>query len=229
MHIKSPFAAIQSKVAISILILLFPFQAFAWTYMGHVLIAQIAYDSLTLAEQAKANHLTQSIFFQLPPEQQQSLNARYPTASTFAKVAFLPDTWKNWKMQTLFSHYEAPLPANLVSYAQYPSARWHYIDTPYPEKADCSPAAPNISTILPLLKIDLSQARITIESAQAMHQKEIERNQAGLVLILVTHLVGDAHQSLHTFGKITSGCQTDKGGNEVCLKFNRLFMDSGVL
>ena len=221
MHIKSRLAAIQSKVAISIFILLFPFKVLAWTYAGHVLIAQIAYDSLTPAQQLKANSLTQSIFFQLLPEQQQSLNARYPTASTFAKVALLPDIWKNWKIQTLFSHYEAPLPANLAPYAQYTSATWHYIDTPYPDNAGCSPAAPNITTILPLLEVDLPKARQNIESAQAMHQKEIARNQAGLVLIMLTHLVGDAHQPLHTFGKITSGCQTDKGGNEVCLKFNK--------
>lgn len=66
---RTPINATFKKalILLSALLLLLPPAAWAWSYRGHVLIAQIAYDNLTPPEQAKANALTLFIFSQLPP------------------------------------------------------------------------------------------------------------------------------------------------------------------
>lgn len=221
MRIKCILKKIYTPIALFSIAFTLPIETFAWSYTGHVLIAQIAYDNLTPSEQVRANSLTQNIFYQLSLSQQQELNTKYYSASSFAKMALLPDVWKNWKLETLFQHYMAPLPQNLSPYAKYSTKTWHYVDNAYPNMQICSLPKPNITTILPLLETDLTLAKANIDSAQAMHQKEIAMNQAGLTLILVSHLVGDSHQPLHTFGKTNTYCQSDKGGNNFCLKLSK--------
>ncbi|MBY0544489.1 MAG: S1/P1 nuclease [Gammaproteobacteria bacterium] len=213
----------QISKSIFILIgLLITTSGFAWSYSGHVLVAQIAYDNLSISQQKKVDGLAMQIFAQLPPKEQAQLNAHYPTASTFAKDAMLPDMWRNWKLATLFKKYQAPLPTTLIPYQSQSTATWHYRDTPYPSNTSCQLTSKNQNVVqaIQLLSPLFKQSLQSVEQAQTMSLQAMYRNQAAILLILLTHYVGDIHQPLHTFGKLTQGCQTDEGGNNFCLNEN---------
>lgn len=110
---------------------------FAWGYKGHVLIAQIAYDNLTPSVKVKANKMALYVFHNLPAKMQERFNHVYPHTSVFAKVAVLPDYWRNWKLVTIFRKNHTQIPLNLQSYEHEHIASWHYINQPYPRNKIC--------------------------------------------------------------------------------------------
>ncbi len=81
-----------------------------------MLIAQIAYDNLDPKAKQKANQLADLVFNQLPQKMQEQLNQNYPSASSLAKIALLPDKWRQWKLETIFERFNAPLPKNLTAF-----------------------------------------------------------------------------------------------------------------
>ncbi len=180
----------------------------AWSFTGHVLIAQIAYDNLIPAVKQKAKALADIMFNQLPNVEQEKLNQKYASASTFAKIAMLPDVWRKWKVKTIFNKFDAPLPTNLISDANQSTQPWHYIAAAYPANNNCSTIQPyNVVWAINTLKTDLSNTR---------------NPQAEAVLMtLEEHYVGDVNQPLHTFTNVNHECQSDKGGNDFCLRMNK--------
>lgn len=217
------FRKLVFKILIGCMSQVVSVSSYAWVYSGHVLIAQIAYDNLSISQQKEVNGLAMQIFAQLPPQEQTQLNKRYFSASTFAKVAMLPDMWRHWKVVTLFKKYQAPLPNALVPYQATSTAIWHYRDTSYPTNASCQLnfKQQNVVWAIQLLSPLLKQALQSAQQAETMSAQAMYQNQAAIIMILLTHYVGDLHQPLHTFGHITYGCQTDEGGNDFCLKENK--------
>src|ERR1700733_3262176 len=112
-------------VMVLLVFCLYPLSASAWNYIGHVVIAQVAYDHLNPVAKHKADNLATLIFNQLPTWEQDKLDRNFSDASTFAKVAMLPDTWRKWRLATIFSDFDAPLPLNLIPFGNENTQQWH--------------------------------------------------------------------------------------------------------
>ena len=189
------------------LIFLIP-TSYAWNYTGHVLIAQIAYDQLSQEKKNKADALAETVFKQLPIVQQEKLDYQYPTASTFAKVAILPDVWRKWNLSTIFLKFHALPPMNLFFSLKEPTAGWHFIDTPFPSSSNCKlQDDKNVVWAINNLEKDLASSKL--DSSKALE------------LVFLEHYIGDIHQPLHTVTNVTNSCDGDRGGNNYCLKENR--------
>lgn len=182
--------------------------AMAWNFTGHVVIAQIAYNNLETDNKNKVDFLANKIFFQLSKKQQQKLNNQYNNASTFAKLAVLPDYWRNWKVETIFKKFNAQLPPNLLPYASEKLASWHFKDRPFPSNKFCgNENKTNVLWAISALTTDFKDAK--------------DSNTAAILLILINHFMGDIHQPLHTITNVTLNCKGDDGGNHFCLKINK--------
>lgn len=180
---------------------------FAWGYKGHILIAQIAYDNLTPSVKIKSNKMALYVFDNLSAKMQERLNRVYPHASVFAKVAVLPDYWRNWKLATVFRKNHAQIPLDLQPYEHGHISSWHYINHPYPRNKICHT----------IKKENVVWAIDHIEHA-VQPKNSMETN--AVLMVFLEHFVGDAHQPLHTISHVNQSCQGDKGGNLFCLKLN---------
>lgn len=176
----------------------------AWNYQGHVVIAQLAYNNLTPAARQQADLMANEVFNQLPPAEQRKLTIQYPSASTFAKIATLPDVWRQWHLATIANRLDAPLPPNLSAFGDESIRAWHFMDQPYPANANC----PVDSTDNVVWAID--QAGKGYQESQNTHTK-------AMMMVFLEHFVGDAEQPLHVFNQTNAHCQNDQGGNDYCL------------
>ncbi len=187
---------------------LFSQLAYAWNFTGHVVIAQIAYDNLNPIAKNKADTLAAAIFTQLPSRQQEKLNQRYPSASTFAKLTLMPDVWRKWQLGTVFNTYHASVPLNLLLYAKHNTRAWHYMLQPYPATEHCmNLPQQNVAWVIPKLETDVQTVKAT--------------NSKALVMVFLEHYVGDINQPLHNISHVNSSCVDDKGGNDFCLVWNK--------
>lgn len=202
----------KSKLLLSAIVLsvfgLIPNLTNAWNYTGHVLIAQIAYDNLNPEAKKKADELSLLIFNNLPESQQDKLNKQYSNASTFAKVAILPDVWRKWKVSTLFKKFNALPPLNLFLSLEEPTANWHFIDQAYPAFKNCNTVeSSNVVWAINKLENNLSKTKT--------------ENSKALQMVLLEHYIGDIHQPLHNMTNVKNGCEGDRGGNNFCLRQNQ--------
>ena len=186
-------------------LMLLAFVASAWNMDGHVIITDMAQDELSSSVNQKINALTQPIFLSLPKKDQRFLNRAFANAPTLAKMSVLPDWWKKKPIGELFSQFGAILPANLKPYAHDTTSNWHFINHAYPTNSHC--------------KVDhLQNVVFAIKLLEKSLQMSADPKAKGLVLIFLAHLVGDAHQPLHTMSHINAACWSDLGGNGFCLK-----------
>jgi len=195
------------QISILFIGLLFSSTLFAWGFKGHVLVAQIAYNNLTPTAQNKVNRLSTIIFQRLSERWQERLNRNYNDVSNFAKIAVLPDNWRNWKLGTIFQHFDAPIPSSLSDYVYKSTAAWHFINQPFPNTTCHTIKPKNVVWALQNIIYALS------------HEKN--QNAQAVLLTLLTHWVGDANQPLHTISKVDSQCREDRGGNLYCLRESR--------
>lgn len=208
-----PLNKIKNKMTfkkITVLIifsLTFGFSSFAygWSFTGHVIIAQIAYDNLTPRAKAKADTLAATIFTQLPGQEQRKLDQHYATASTFAKVAVLPDLWRKWKLSTVYHAFNAPVPSVFGDADAVKLQPLHFINLDYPDSLQCGSPNP-MNAVWAIQKSEQALAQSTNKATQAVS------------LVLLEHFVGDIHQPLHVLSNVSHGCQGDAGGNAFCLK-----------
>ncbi len=80
-------------ILISSLILLFSMVLPAWSSLNQVLVAEIAYDQLEPAKQARLDEWVTSTYNELPQAIQNQLNSRYQNTSLFAQLMSVPNTW----------------------------------------------------------------------------------------------------------------------------------------
>lgn len=175
--------------------------AHAWSAKGHVLITEMTWQQLSNTQRARFAHYAEVLTDALPVLLQQQLEDAYPGAHPFAKLSPLPDRWRELTLGRLFASLHAPLPAVLAPYRDQTTQTWHFVDRPYPANANCPlPDEVNLLTSLPLLQ-------------QAWDTTSNETARA-LLLVMMTHLIEDAHQPLHMLSRTTRTCRQDAGGNK---------------
>jgi len=198
----------MKKIFTVLLLAMLPVIANAWNFTGHVVVAQIAYNNLTPEVKSKADKLAAIIFNALASQEQKRLDRQYPNASTFAKIAPMPDIWRQCKLNTLFTQFNANIPENLLPFSNASTASWHFMDAAYPQTSHCKTIQPtNVVWALNTIEPDL---------ATSHHE-----NTQALLMVLTEHFVGDIHQPLHAITNVTHGCSGDSGGNQFCLRKNQ--------
>lgn len=173
--------------------------AWAWNAKGHVLVSQIAFDNLSLTAKEKVNKYAEFIIGQLPDYMEQQLEHSYKGATLFAKLSPLPDTWRGMTIEKIFQRFNAPLPNALKSHRDDTTDTWHYEDRYYPQSNCQQPQNIHLKSAFNMLQ-------------KALQEADNTGSQAVIVLLLV-HLIEDAHQPLHTMTQVDKHCRTDKGGN----------------
>lgn len=184
-----------------------PLVSSAWTYTGHVVIAQIAYDNLTPTAKLKADSLANIIYNDLPDYQKEKLDNYYPDTPVFAKIAELPDVWRKDNLGTIFSDNNSLPPLKLLLYSVVPTRTMHFINLPYPENSQCQETQP-FNVVWAINKLESSFNSTTNQNAQAV------------LMVLEEHYIGDIHQPLHTISRVNNSCQNDEGGNDFCIRWN---------
>lgn len=185
---------------------IFPVLSFAWGWTGHVVIAQIAYNNLTPAAKLKADNLANIIYEHLPTYEQEKLDRNYSNASTFAKIALLPDVWRKWHLGTIFTANDALPPLSMILYSASSTEAWHFINLPYPASSSCNEIQPeNVAWAISKIETAFPTTKMT--------------NTQAVLMVLEEHYIGDIYQPLHTISRVDSLCNNDEGGNEFCIRY----------
>lgn len=199
----------KSKLKYLLLLLcLIPYVAFGWNFTGHVIIAQIAYDNLSPAAKQRADQYANLIYCQLSETQKDKMDRQFTNASTFAKVAELPDVWRKWHFGTILQKFNAPVPLSMLLDADDPTESWHFINLPYPLNSHCSSG--NSENVV-----------WAIQNLKTAYPKSTNSNSQAVIMVLEEHYIGDIHQPLHTISRIDSTCKNDEGGNDFCIRYGK--------
>lgn len=212
------------KKLLILIMLCLPLPLWAWNLQGHAVVAQIAYENISPETELKVDALADRVFAQLPAEEQQFLNRRGAQLSPYARAAGLPDTWTTLTLRQLFAEFHAVLPSALQPYADDRTAHWHFMNNAYGSNSYCHGVTDtqNVAWAIPLLQRAFAESQ--------------DPNAQAVILVLLTHFVGDIHQPLHVIVKTNWLCGNDGGGNGFCLKARRgacvlslhKFWDSGL-
>lgn len=189
------------KVVCFVCLVFFAMRTFSWDAVGHIIVAEIAYQHLTPTAKNDIDNLFKRAHF--------SLN--FPAFTPYAYSAPWPD----------YLDYEIKVPTDnrreIFSYLINSATSWHYIDDPIEVghlkhvilKPDVDNSVWAVNYLVPKLKGDVSNKR---------------DNFSVYDLIFLTHIVGDIHQPLHNASLYNDQFPMgDVGGNLYRIKpFNNI-------
>ncbi len=195
-------------VGLAVVIFLSATPARAWDDFGHMVVAAAAYKRLNATTRRNVARLLK-------------LNPRYTNWIAGARrgdedrMAFMrAATWADSiKIDPLYQDDAQNLPTagqNLGYADTLRHAYWHYVNQPFsPDRTPLAPpAAPNLATQIPILRAALA-APATGDDVKSYD------------LVWLLHLVGDAHQPLHTVARFDAADRAgDRGGNAVGVNGN---------
>lgn len=204
-----------------------PGRAHAWHESGHRIVARIAWDELTPAQQTFVSELLvrhprfADDFFKVMPE---ALKAR-PEADperrrwVFMHAAIWPDLIRG-EVRALTRQLEAAgdgpdkpaLERRLADARKYDNSTWHYDNKPIYLDPYALPPAPPAA---PARTLGIQQA---LPNALAeLGDRSLPAEKRAVALAWVVHLLGDSHQPLHAAALFTADLlpQGDLGGNRV--------------
>ncbi len=170
----------------------------AWNAAGHRLVARIAWQQLDSPSRAAVGKLLRQHpdfhrWQSQGQEDDEDLNA-------FVEASTWPDDIRH--DARFYSAGETSTPT-LPGFPDMERRRhWHYVDRPLPSGSQARPSDGLLDKQLLTLIDALGQRRAPL-AAQVY------------ALPWLIHLVGDAHQPLHTASRYTSDGRSDRGGNEV--------------
>ena len=180
--------------------LLFPLPALAWNAAGHRLVACIAWDQLDQQQRSEVSRL----LHQHPDYSRWSQRAakHYPAAN-LERAAFIESsTWPD-EIRKDSRFYSAGRDSPTATLAGFPDmerrSNWHYVAWPL---ADTTAARSSAASGW------IDQALVALPTMLG-NGDETSRSYA---LPWLTHLVGDAHQPLHTTLKIDAQGKPDRLG-----------------
>jgi hypothetical protein len=180
----------------------------AFNELGHYVIAKIAYDQLSQAQQKAVCDILKD-----HPHYAEYLAANMPQGVTADEWAFLrAATWSDWIRRNHAGDYH--------------KSEWHYINYPYRLHQAQTSALPtalaqerNILERLPLtVKVAGGSAANELDLLSSLSAEQ--RQAVGLCWMF--HLIGDLHQPLHVIALIDdarfpASTHGDRGGNELAV------------
>jgi hypothetical protein len=182
--------------------------AFAWDSPGHMAVAGIAYDSLTVAEQQRLVVLIDSHFD--IARLKTDLNTDNPSPRDLVMAAATwPDLIKLDSTHFKDNGYGEVGPIVTVTSSNLMHKGWHFVDTPISRDggATALPPAPDANTVDAATVLEVLDRQLL--STEAESEKAYD-------VVWMLHLVGDLHQPLHCVTGVDGNYPTgDVGGNSI--------------
>lgn len=204
-------AAGKRMVSVVLLFTAFCYSAFAgaWSARGHIAVTQQALNGLPTHYQDYFAELVRPL---LKAEQKRKPLALHP----LALASVLPDKQRHVPLAELFASYHASLPPLLMPYAKEDTSDWHYINLPYahPDILGRCGYSPHIS-------IGGQRDKMLRLLTEATTEKNSDERSRALLVVFAVHLIVDAYQPLHNMTAIDKHCQSDRGGNAVCVSWSK--------
>ncbi|SMF40448.1 S1/P1 Nuclease [Alteromonadaceae bacterium Bs31] len=179
----------------------------AWSPQGHGIIAINAYRNLRHNDPAAANTFMMyaRLLYKHQKGSSKKLYGQCLGAKELCYLAQWPDFVKKVPLKDLWPNLAPEL---FKAYLPKSTASWHYHNNFYSHETHsfirhCTNSG-KLLEVLPLL-------------VEAFEREANTENQA-VILSFIVHLVGDAHQPLHSVSAINHGCEHDLGGNRVCIQ-----------
>ena len=140
------------------------------------------------------------------------------SGSSFAQLSVFADDWRNESIGSLFEQYGQNIPANFADIADQNTSKWHYKNTAFAAEGLRQPGSQASARQCDLSEsVDVAWA---VEQLQeAFNKAETQQDQV-LLLALLIHFVGDAHQPLHGISRVDDNCESDRGGNRFCFVYH---------
>lgn len=184
-------------------VLLASTSAHAFNFVGHIAIAQAAYERLDAGLQAKLDEQARALIESAPGGSNDY--TRYTGVSDFARIAIGPDTWTDSSIADLYGGYGATYIQNsLWQIKNQTTKNWHYINYNVDSANSCDFVKERNNVVWAMGRL---------EKAYGEYGDTVGK---GLVLSSIIHYVADAHQPLHTAARDldpSSRCKSDYGGN----------------
>ncbi len=185
--------------------------ALGWSANGHATIAKAAFAELTPAQQR--------FYADLLADNRIS-TTRSNTAVHLGTLAKWPDQVRPLTVQQLFTQYgSGKVPRALAAWSGRTTREWHYENALLVDGmgrlVDALPAQDKPSKSCPPARNGKMLA-IWPQLLAAWEQTR-DRHDQVLLISLLLHFSGDAHQPLHTMAALRPGCKHDGGGNGFCV------------
>ncbi|WAS89967.1 S1/P1 nuclease [Nannocystis punicea] len=216
--------AIAARWAIAAAIAVVPATARAWNESGHRIVARIAWDELTRAQQVYASELlvrhprfAEDFAARMPPEiAARPVDDVARQQWVFMHAATWPDLLKGEGKR--LADQSAALPAGpekaelerrLADVKRHDNPTWHYDNKPIHIDPYALPAAPPLA----MRAVGVQQA--LPNALRELDDRTLPVELRAVALAWVLHLVGDSHQPLHSAALFSSRHlpQGDLGGN----------------
>ena len=209
----------QASLLMATLFLILPLSSpvLAWDQYGHMLVAELAIEKLEPATQRKLESLAYKLVRQQDSDKRLYLIRNFKGSSAFAQLAVIADYHRSLSLADLYQTFGSGTPVWAADYPaefmQQNSSNWHYRS-----RAFMSQRLPGLEEVNPQI-CDLSEPMDVVKALALMEgaltSASSEENQI-LALALLVHLVGDAHQPLHSISRVDGNCLSDIGGNRFC-------------
>jgi hypothetical protein len=190
----------------------------AWNGHGHMLVAYLAYQQLSVAQQGKAGELLKAIKPATILHEFQNKVATLPVADQPAALFALAATWPD-RIRSANGYSDDGVPGSRGERPQGPTSSqntgyadklhhkyWHFVDQPFTRDGSPLPSA-----VVPNASERIGIFRTTLASSASLNLRSYD-------LVWLLHLVGDIHQPLHATTRVSkSQPNGDAGGNLVHL------------
>ncbi len=168
----------------------------AWSRQGHYEIAITTFNSLDDSSK---------VYLRL---RLHALNAAGADLKNLGDVSVLADKIKEMPMQEVFHKYGEVVPQHYESEQLSNTKHWHYQDVIINDKKS---------------KCDVSSKGALITQLNAIKEMLMDPEsrlsivQESILWAFAIHLIEDIHQPLHTMSRVNGDCESDLGGNKVCV------------
>lgn len=195
----------RSFIAISTLLL--SSQALAWNDASHVIINEIAYQSVSAPTQQVLEKQASAALSHFTTEELQKLREKYVGVSDFALISLIPEMEKLTSIGEVFELYAQNVPSWAELYKDVSLNDWHAMTT----SVDADSCQMPVSTTL----LD------GIKEMPNVYRTSQAPAEQGLALAYLSHLTADLHQPLNNFTKtemVNGQCVSDNNGKDYCLE-----------
>lgn len=197
----------MKKILVFVLFFVFCNGAAAWSIDGHVLVVDLATESMSPAKIRELEIISRQLERSFDTDRRLYLLNSFDEASDIAKIAAFPDRVRDLTLTELFGQWDLSVPEPLAHLADLDTSNWHYKNHPFYTGADEAPQCDiadeiNIASIYPLL----------LESYELAN----EDMSKAILLAFIIHFVADAHQPMHSISRVELSCDHDLGGNTFC-------------
>lgn len=170
---------------------------FAWSRQGHYELGNTTFNALSDSSK---------VYMRL---RLHAMNTTGAKLKNMGDLSVMADELKDLPLEDVFKKFGEGVPLIFESEQKENTKHWHYQDAILNDKkAKC-----NIDSKGALI-IKLNQFKEILMD----RNNRLSIVQEGILWAFTLHLIEDIHQPLHNMSKVNGECESDLGGNKVCVK-----------